>query len=451
MATELHRPAREVQALAEVGVTEVSRQSSVLLVVVFVVTIFGVAFLEPFVEPFDGDSGRGSPTPNLHLQSFLDFGTQARAAWHSVGKEGPLEANRALLAAMTRWEERLEEQSFLRRGLLPRLQWRLAAVLGLGNEQVYIGNEEWLFFRADVDFVIGRGFLEPGAQAARRLGGETWQPVVEPDPLPALVELQSQLRSRGIHLVVLPTPVKPEIEPDRLSIKDLQAHRAIHNPSYIGFLRLLQEQEIEVLDPAPLLVEARLDSGESQYLRTDTHWSPTAVERTARELAKRIRPRLGTRIPEPQDFRLRSVVVEGLGDIAAMLWLPREQPWLLPERVTTRVVVGRDGKIWKARRDSQVLLLGDSFSNVYYDPALGWGAGAGLGEQLAFHLQQSVDKLAVNAGGALQVRLGLQRVLATDEDRLHGKKVLVYQFAARELAQGDWRRVDLGVLDAANR
>ena len=107
------------------------------------------------------------------------------------------------------------------------------------------------------------------------------------------------------------------------------------------------------------------------------------------------------------------------------------------------MVSDRAGKRWRASREAEILLLGDSFSNVYSDPALGWGASAGLAEQLSYYLQRPVDKLAVNAGGALQARMHLQRVQSTGEDRLAGKKVVVYQFATRELSQGDWRILQL--------
>ena len=134
-----------------------------------------------------------------------------------------------------------------------------------------------------------------------------------------------------------------------------------------------------------------------------------------------------------------------------MLTLPAEQQWISPEGVTARMVIRRDGKTWQVDKGAEILLLGDSFANVYSDAALGWGASAGLGEQLSYFLQRPVDRLAVNAGGALQARKTLQRVLASGEDRLAGKRVVIYQFAARELAQGDWQIVELADIESVNR
>lgn len=441
MSADLHRPAREVQALEEVGVTAVGRGAAWGIVLLFLLSIFGVALLEPFVEEVVGD----------HRQAFADFRQESLAALGSLGGERVQVVNRSLLGAMNRFEDRLEEKSAVRRWLLPRLQWRLASTIGLGNDQVYVGRGRWLFFRPDVDYVIGRGFLDPRVQTNRRRGGDAWLPAAEPDPIPALLDLQRQLQSRQIHLILLPTPVKPTVEPGRFSSRTTGADRPIQNLSFEAFLGRLADQGLDVLDPAPGMVQARLETGESQYLRTDTHWTPAAVEATARELAKRIEIVISTDAPALESFVRRPVVIEGLGDIVDMLLLPLEQRWIEPERVRAQMVMRDDGRVWRAEKDAEILLLGDSFTNVYSDAALGWGAGAGLGEQLSYFLQRPVDRLAVNAGGALHARESLQRVLAGGDDRLSGKRVLVYQFATRELAQGDWRRVELADFEPPNR
>ena len=42
--------------------------------------------------------------------------------------------------------------------------------LGAGNERVYPGRDGWLFYRPDVEYVTGRGFLDPGADRAAGRG-----------------------------------------------------------------------------------------------------------------------------------------------------------------------------------------------------------------------------------------------------------------------------------------
>jgi hypothetical protein len=108
----------------------------------------------------------------------------------------------------------------------------------------------------------------------------------------------------------------------------------------------------------------------------------------------------------------------------------------------TAVSLGIAGLAWALSGDpvrfAEVLVLGDSFTNIYSMEELGWGTSAGLAEQLAFALQRPVDRIAQNDAGSNATRRLLSRELARGTDRLAGKKVVVWQFAMRELAFGDW-------------
>ena len=74
---------------------------------------------------------------------------------------------------------------------------------------------------------------------------------------------------------------------------------------------------------------------------------------------------------------------------------------------------------------------------------MNWGSAAGLAEQLSCVLNRPVDTILRNNDGAYSTRETLSRELAHGEDRLAGKKVVVWQFAARELAVGDWKLLDM--------
>jgi len=99
------------------------------------------------------------------------------------------------------------------------------------------------------------------------------------------------------------------------------------------------------------------------------------------------------------------------------------------------------------------LLLGDSFTNIYAVRSafaqsedgvpLDWGESAGLAEQLSHHLGRPVDRIARNAGGSHSTRRDLARDLARGGDRLDGVRVVVWQFAVRELSHGDWPVIPL--------
>lgn len=429
-------PDREAQAMREVGQTKIKRAVALILGLIFLVTIGWLAPLDRLTRKEGG--------------LFPAFLSRVAAQVASIPEQGFLAANRRVKREMDRLEDTIEETSWLRRRFVPSVQWRLATTWGLGNEQVYIGRKGWLFYRADVDHVVGRGFLEPAVLRARSRGGELWTAAPQADPLAALQQFADEMKSRGIDTIVMPTPVKPTVDPEPLipvrrsrggssrrpGPADLKA--PIRNASFAQFVAALEASGVEVFDPAPILVQAKIDTGIPQFLRTDTHWTPRALIHIARELAARIEEVPGLSMVGTR-YRRQTIVLDGYGDVAAMLNLPASQDRIPPERIESQMVLARDGTTWLPDRSAEVLLLGDSFSNVFSDASLGWGTSAGLAEQLSYELGRPVDKIAVNAGGARATRDALQRALAEDEDRLANTRVVVYQFATRELSQGDWQ------------
>ena len=104
--------------------------------------------------------------------------------------------------------------------------------------------------------------------------------------------------------------------------------------------------------------------------------------------------------------------------------------------MTIRRVLEPDGTPWRPARDADVLVMGDSFSNIYSLASMGWGDAAGFVEQLSYLLQRPVDRIVQNDKGAYATREMLRRA---GDERLAGKRIVIYQFAARELMFGDWK------------
>jgi alginate O-acetyltransferase complex protein AlgJ len=194
-----------------------------------------------------------------------------------------------------------------------------------------------------------------------------------------------------------------------------------------------------VFDPAPILAEARSCSGKAQFLKTDTHWTPQAMDIVARRLAAFLTQHAGLP-PGSSNYRRVARTVSNHGDIAVMLRLPESQALFPPEEVQVQQVFDRRTRLlWRPQTAARVLVLGDSFSNVYSLDAMGWGHSAGLTEQLSYHLKRPVDRILRNDAGAYATRRTLNRELAAGRDRLEGKRVVVWEFAARELVIGDWK------------
>ena len=73
------------------------------------------------------------------------------------------------------------------------------------------------------------------------------------------------------------------------------------------------------------------------------------------------------------------------------------------QAITIEVVLDDDGQPLRPNRSSPVLLLGDSFTNIYSAPQMGWGPH-GLPEHLAYHLGKRVELIARNDAGAYATR-----------------------------------------------
>ncbi len=441
---------REEIADSEVGNTAISRPMSFGMVAAFIVTIVGVPLVQHAIEIRAGFMNGGSWVwPKAY--EICEF---PKYAWRELvdPANGSLmnrlkEANGSLMRSFQSYEDALESDSFIALMTLPHTQAFTAEFLGLGNEQVALGRNGWLFYHPDVTYLTGPGFLDPSFQRSRARSGSSAR-AVQPDPIKAIVRFRDQLQSRGIHLVVMPIPVKPMIEPEFLSQADARSRIPLQNPSYSSFLDSLNRAGIDYLDVSQALARRKRLMG-PQFLRTDTHWTPEAMEAAVALLADKIRG-IDTAQGGPLiELRQSAQVVEGIGDIAAMLKLPVNSHLYSKETIVIRPVIQANGDPWSPDQRADILVLGDSFFNIFSLEEMGWGVSAGFVEQLSFSLQRPLDAILRNDAGALATREVLSQELARGRDRLDGKRLVVWEFAMRELASGDWDFVPLKIPERA--
>jgi alginate O-acetyltransferase complex protein AlgJ len=351
-------------------------------------------------------------------------------------------ANRWLLARIHELSDRLERESWVAEAIRPSAQ-KLLLKLGAGTEQVWQGRGDWLFFKPDVDHVTGPGFLGRRELERRAARGDTLIAPPQPDPRPAIRSFAQELSARGIALLVVPTPVKPSVHPEQLASGTTEGGW-VANPSRESFLGYLREAGVLVFDPRPVMLDLKRRRGTPLYLATDTHWRPETVQAVARELGVFITKQVELpEVPSP-GYRQRAAEIANTGDIAELLGLAADDQAYPPERVTVSAITTSSGEPWRAETSADVLVLGDSFSNVFSLVAMGWGESGGLVEQLSFSLERPIDRLTRNDEGAFAPRRMLADELRRGRDRLAGKRLVIYQFAERELSQGDWKRIRLG-------
>ena len=415
-------PSRESVAQAEIGVTVVTPRTARAIVGLFLIAV-GVVPLSEWRTIRE----RGVEVVAVHavkVRAVPDGG----GLWSRV-----VAKNRIVLEGLSEFEGAIEDGSHMGRTLRPGAQAVMSQWLGVGNERVYVGREGWLFYRPDIEYATGQPFLD-AAQIARRIrAAPEWSALPAPDPRPAIVQFHQDLAARGIVLIVMPTPVKPVVHPEMLRAGFASGSGVVHNASYRTLIDDLRRAGVRVFDPSESIASWR-NSG-PQYLATDTHWTPEAMEAVA-SLAATVISTAVTLPPVPDPgYLVERAEVQNVGDTAKMLDLPDTAGLLQPQTVWLRRVLLRDGQLWRSAGDADILLLGDSFSNIYSLESMGWGTSAGLAEHLSLALGRPLDRLVQNDQGAFATRAMLHSTPA----RLEGKRVVIYQFAVRELAAGDWK------------
>ena len=415
-------PSRESVAQAEIGVTAVTPRTARAIVGLFLIAVCVVPLSE-----WRTIRERAPEVVAVHVAKVRAL-PEGGALWSRV-----VANNRVVLEGLSEFERAIEDGSHMGRILRPGAQAVMSQWLDVGNERVYVGREGWLFYRPDVEYATGRPFLD-AAQIARRIrAAPEWTAPPAPDPRPAIVQFNQDLAARGIVLIVMPTPVKPVVHPEMLRAGVSRGTDVVHNVSYQTLIEDLRRAGVRVFDPSESFAAWR--HAGPQYLVTDTHWTPEAMEAFAALAATMISTAVTLPpVPDP-GYLVERAEVKNVGDTAKMLDLPDTAALLQLQTVWLRRVLLPDGQLWRSSGDADILLLGDSFSNIYSLDSMGWGTSAGLVEHLSLALGRPVDRLVQNDQGAFVTRA----MLHSSPARLNGKRVVIYQFAVRELATGDWK------------
>lgn len=421
---ETHRQfSREAEAELALKRTAYAPGAKPLLIALFLLTIIAVPAIQLAAELH-------APRPSGGLATFDIY--KVLPPWAKIRRVRNVAGLWRLLpraADLKAAEKSIESDSVVSAWLLPRVQAVLTGQLRAGNEQVYLGRDGWLFYRPDVDYITGPPFLDAAQMRHRDR--------VQPDPVKAIVNFRNQLAVRGIELIIVPLPVKPGIDANKLSTR-AEGSAPLHNASFAEFKARLEKAGVRLFDPVPSVMHGK--TGASRYLQTDTHWRPETMELVAENLAAIIPPSSTPRAP----FQVAQKEITGpLGDIVRMLKLPPSQNLYRPEKITIHEVLSGN-VVWHPSKDADILLLGDSFSNIFSLEPVGWGESAGFAEHLSRALGgRPLDCILRNGEAANVTRKMLSRDLARGHDRLAGKRLVVWEFVERELAFGDWKLLEM--------
>lgn len=390
--------------------TDVSRATAAALTLTFLLSIYAIP-LSQIVR----DKLKGQESPLLEL--FRHAPTQER---------------------LHEFEHELEENSDAKDAVQPHLQLWLSHYGRAGNKRAVIGADGWLYYKPGITFLSGPRFLDSQViQEKERAARDDGTPL-RADPRPAIFDFQQALATRGIRLVLFPVPDKAMLTPDKLHGRASSIGPVARNPDFAQFAREVESHGVLLFDPTPR--ELKVNEPE-RFLIQDTHWTPAYLQEVSGLLAQFVSRAVPLSAPAPALHRVAQTA-ERVGDLVDMLKLPEDQHAFLPQSVPLQQAQDAQGEPWAPDANAEVLLLGDSFTNVFTEDFMGWGSAAGLGPQLALELGRGVDVIAQNDSGAFATREALANELSGGQDRLAGKKVVVWEFASRELAVGNWKSID---------
>ncbi len=350
------------------------------------------------------------------------------------------------------FEDELDKASTAREVLRPRIQAQLTRFGGYGNGKATIGRGGWLFYTPGITAVGGPPFLDPEVQAARRIAAETaGDPPVSPDPRPAVLDFARFLAGRGIRLVVFPVPDKAGLQP-------LELHGRAETPAARARAQ-----------PGRGAIRGRARGGRGAGVRSDAerargrraaplheagHALDAGVDGRGRRAARRFPRGAGSRPARPWGgarprWRTVARTMSRVGDITDMLGLPERQTLFAPESQTIHEVQDATGAPFEPSDRGTVLLLGDSFTNVFSLEPMGWGTSAGLAPQLARALgrgrrrdRAATTPARTRPGGCCSTRSPAARIAWQE------RRVVVWELASRELAVGDLKPIDWSSLAA---
>ena len=322
-------------------------------------------------------------------------------------------------------EGKIEDAGFtrpVRRGF----QALLTTVLREGNRKTTIGSDDWLYFGPAISALTGYGPLksEPDT-VARDPNREPWR-----GPLPAITRFNEQLEELDVELILMPIPVKPMIHPEPLTGRS--AEGPITHPDADAFFAQLRESGVEVLD----LSKEWFAGKEQAFLKQDTHWTPEQMQASARLVVEhlRSRPWFGELASNSGQFSAGETrQVEAPGDLLDNLDLPDSMTRSRGESAEIAPVRNADGsELSIYDPESPLVLLGDSFTNIFHQEDMKWGTESGFAQHLSRELRFPLDTIAQNG----QASTGVRKTLATRQGAVHflrKKKAVLWAIAARDL------------------
>ena len=379
------------------------------------------------------------------------------------------------------FEKKVEDENALVLAVRPRYQLAVWNIFNDPGEKVVLGAagncigkscgrdnaetaDKWLFYRQDVEFLV-----QPSPLDARSAKLD--------NPVQAILKFRDQLKAKGVELLVVITPGKPSIYPERLTGASATAgaagidvaglNGAGHGKMILDSLAKLGLNTVDLYTP---LLSAKKDDASlgPLYLNDDTHWTPRGAELAAAEISQKVREMADAGIvnigEESVNYVASDSIADRMGDVGEMSGLNKFGAFKV-QKVTGHVVMQQevserteppadslaDSTVVDSTvvydttktpfkddfRKAKILILGDSFSRIYQTDS---PVNAGWIAHFAKNMSRPVASIVSDGGASTLVREKLARKAGV----LKGKKLLIWEFVERDLRFGaeGWKDVE---------
>lgn len=399
----------EREALMEIAATKIRKSGAFAITITFVATL---AFV--FIADALNFANLGKTKVNTEEAEPIKSTFQKILAF-----------NRHLMDWQSHTENHLFEKSITVKQLQPIGQAAFAS-LREGAKDVMIGKDGWLFHRPSFDLLTQKPEKSSDAFSGPQ------------DSIKAIAALSTALNERGIKLVIMPTWPKTSAQLEQFGATRPRNGLAMKPEWFASWSMEIKKTSAYLYDPADSIREAKATQNGIAYLRADSHWNPVTMMTCARNLAEDLLAKNWIS-PGTEKSLLFERRITNEGDLARMLRLPAGWQDFTKQETTISEVRTKSKERWLPNRQSPVLLLGDSYSNIFSLKSMGWGEDAGFSEHLGANLGFPIDCILRNGDGAHATRAELSAELARGKDRLAGKKLVIWQFSATELTAGNWK------------
>lgn len=333
---------REEIAKREIGITQISGKLSVFFTIFFLFCIFSYPLLQIGYEYI----GLHEKVP----QTLKILYPSETTTWKKL-----LTSNNKFLDYIHSYENTLNDQSLLRKYLLPTVQTFLFRSFHITVENVEVGKDQWFFNKGDLIYLTAPGFLNKKFQKDRIPENNP----ASPDPVHTILDFNHYLSGSGIQLIILPMPVKGSLYPEKYSSYLSHVDLPLENSSFNQFKDILIQHGVLVFDPGPIFADAK-QKGIQPFLRTDTHWKSDGMLLVARELGKFIKSHVALPPQKKGYYTASESQSSTLGDLVGLSKLTHPEHYIALEYIHLRKIY-QDGITLSNEHNSDVLLMGDSF------------------------------------------------------------------------------------------